>query len=119
MNCRSKHDPLVTGGHLALAADGLRNVGDLEPSALSRRDASAQFGQRAAEEALDVVRLQPPCPRFLHVPADPLDVGERKHLRVQSLLADQIGQALADALVDDLVELVFGLRQVAVADRLD
>src|SRR5258708_5620002 len=111
-------DPLVAVEHLTLVADGLWHMGDLETTALPGRDPPAQFGQRATEEALDVVRLQPPSSRFLHVATDPLDVGKGEHLRVQGLLPDEFWQALANALVNDLVELGLRLRQVAVADRL-
>src|ERR1039458_10070125 len=111
-------DPLVAVEHLTLVADGLRHMCDLETTALPGRDAPAQFGQRATEEALDVVRLQPPCSRFLHVSTDPLDVGKRKNFGVNCLLTDQFWLAFANALVDDLVEVGLWLRQVTVTDRL-
>ena len=96
-----------------------RDVRDLEPAALAPPDLAAEPGERGAERALDVVRLQPPRARLVHQLPQLGDVRVLQRVGRKRPLGEQLLDAVGDAGVDDLLHVRARLGQLAVADRLD
>jgi hypothetical protein len=94
-------------------------VRDLVAPRLALCDLTAHQSERLEEEGADVVWLQLPRLRFLHLLADHLDVGRAHHLGEQSALLQSLPQLLADGGINDLVELCPDFRLIAVAHRFD
>ena len=94
-------------------------MGDLEAAALAPADLAAEPGERGAERALDVVRLQAPRPRLVHQRAQLGDVGVLQRVGGERAFGQQLLDAVGDAGVDDLLHVRARLGQLAVADRLD
>ena len=116
-----ERDALVAGGDRAAAdrAQLRRDVRDLEAALLAAADLAAQPRERRPECALDVVRLQAPGPRLVHQRAQLRDVRVLHRVGRERALGEQLLDAAGDAGVDDLLHVRLGLRELAVADRVD
>ena len=65
------------------------------------------------------MRLETPCLRLQHVPADALDISRSENVCGERLTLDQLDHPIPDALVDNRVQPSSHVLAVAVADRLD
>ena len=122
-----ERDPLVLGEHRCGAGAGLavavadvgRDVADLVASGFAFGQPAAELLERFPEEGADVVRLEAETVRLVH-PGTPLfQVGDGEDVGVRGPFGDELVQARADSLVDDLVETRADFGTVAVADCFD
>ena len=96
-----------------------RDVGDLETALLAPADLPAQPRERRPECGLDVVGLEASGPCLVHERAQLRDVRVLHRVGRKRALDEKLLDTAGHPSVDDLLHLRLGLRELAVADRVD
>ena len=115
----ARHHRLARADQPVAAAHRARHVGDLVAPRLPLPEGAAQARERRVEERLDVVRLQPPRRRPLHLLPHPLHARGVHGIRRQRLILQQLLQLLAvEGGIQHRGQPCPHLRLLPVADRL-